>query len=118
VTIRDSLERELAAAMRRRDSSVVAVLRSAISAIANAQAVPTQVEEGTAEAGSVHFAGAAHGIGAAEAARLTLTEEQQRAIITGEVTELSAHVHRLESLGRPEESAATRRALRILTRLL
>lgn len=117
VTIQESLQRELTEAIRRRDTSVVAVLRSALSALANAQAAPTSNDANTAT-GSRHFAGAVSGLGAAEVERLTQGEEQQRTIIADEVAELSAHVGRLDSLCRRDEADAARRALQILTGVL
>lgn len=104
--------------MRRRDTSVVAVLRSALSAIANAEAAPTPGNADTGTTGSVHVAGAVQGLGAAEVERHTRTEEQQRAIVAAEVAELSAHVERLNSLCRPDDADAARRGLQILTGIL
>jgi uncharacterized protein len=103
--------------MRRRDTAVVAALRSALSAIANAEAA-TPVDPGTSTTGSIHFAGSASGLGAAEVERLTRTEEQQRAIVIAEAAELSGHVERLNRLCRQDEADAARRALQILTRIL
>ena len=103
--------------MRRRDTAVVAALRSALSTIANAEAA-SPVDTDTSTTGSIHFAGAAPGLGAAEVERLTRTEEQQRAIVTAEVAELSAHVERLNRLCRQDEADAARRALEILAQIL
>ena len=104
--------------MRRRDASVVAVLRSALSAIANAEAVPSPDGPDTSTTGSIHFAGAVPGLGTAETERHTRTEAQQRAIVAGEAAELSAHADRLGSLCRQDEADAARRALLILRRIL
>ncbi len=104
--------------MRMRDIQVVAALRSALSALANAEAVAGSSETDTTAVGSVHFAGAESGLGAAEIERLSLTEEQELTILSREVAELSAHVERLRRLCRFDEADATQRALEVLTRVI
>ncbi|MEZ5157928.1 MAG: hypothetical protein R2687_03755 [Candidatus Nanopelagicales bacterium] len=113
MSIGEQLRDQLAVAMRRRDTAVVAAIRSAMSAIANAQAVPT-VDPSRTTAESEHFAGSTAGLGAAEAQRLTLTEQQQRSILAGEVAQLLEHVHRLDRLCRRDEADGVRRAVQTL----
>lgn len=115
--VRDALQVELAAAMRRRDSAVVSVLRIALSELANAQAQPP-TEMQTSTTGSVHVAGAAAGPGAAEAPRIHRSEDQQRAIVADELAALTGHVERLAGLCRWEEADAARRAAQALGRIL
>jgi uncharacterized protein len=117
VGIRDSLDAELAAAMRRRDTAVVSAVRSALSALANAEAVPIH-DHADPLTGTTHVAGAAEGLGAVEAERATRTEEQQRAIVAVEVAELAGHVERLTRLCRRDEADGARRGLTTLTRIL
>jgi uncharacterized protein YqeY len=113
MSIGEQLRDQLAVAMRRRDTAVVAAIRSAMSAIANAQAVPT-VDPSRTTAESEHFAGSTAGLGAAEVERLTLTEQRQRSILAGEVAQLLEHVHRLDRLCRRDEADGVRRAVQTL----
>lgn len=81
-SIRDLLRRALTEAMRARDRAAVSAYRQTMAAIDNAEAVPIDV---MARAGAVE---AAVGLGAAEAARRTLTEDEIRAIVATEIDEL------------------------------
>ncbi len=62
-------------------------MRTVLAALENAEAVPTD-PGGSAVATSEHVAGASVGVGAAEAERRTLSQEDERAIVAGEVTDL------------------------------
>jgi hypothetical protein len=104
--------------MRRRDTPVVAALRSTLSALANAEAAPASGDTDTSSPESVHFAGSTRGLGAAEVERLTRTEDQQRTIVAAEIAELTHHAERLNTLCRRDEADAARRAARILGGLL
>lgn len=115
--IRDALKAELAQAMRRRDTVVSRTLRTALSELDNAQAPPA-VDVPTSTSGSVHVAGAVHGLGAAEVPRIHRSEEQQRAIVATELAEISGHAERLTSLCRHEEADSARRAAEALSRAL
>lgn len=117
VAIEEGLQAELAAAMRRRDTAVVAVLRSASAALANAQSRPpdtsTPVPDGTA-----HVAGASAGLRSTEVPRLVLDEDERRAILSDEAAELAGHVDRLTRLCRLDEADGARRGLTVLRGLL
>jgi hypothetical protein len=117
VSLHDSLDAELAAALRGRDRAVASAVRSALSALANAEAVPVAAELDT-RGGTEHFAGSVAGLGAVEVARSPLTEEQQRAIVAGEVAELNGHAERLVRLCRRDEADGARRAAQVLNRVL
>ena len=102
----------LRAAMRRRDAGVVAALRTALSAVANAEAAPPADPPDPASDAkliSQHFAGAAQGLGATEVARSELTEAQVRAIVTREHADLLEHAEGLARIGREDEAEAARR---------
>jgi uncharacterized protein len=116
--IRTRMRRALTAAMKARDRSAVTALRSALAAIDNAEAVdPANTPPATARQpgpgkappgegrlptakvpsagdgdppGKGRIAGAALGVGAAEAERLTLTPAETQAIVREEVTERQA----------------------------
>lgn len=104
--------------MRRKDTSVVAAVRSTLSTLANAEATPQAGTTDTSAAGSIHFAGAIHGVGGAEVERRTLTEKEQRNLVAAEAAELSHHADRLSTLCRRDEADAARRASRILSGIL
>lgn len=117
LTLRDSLQAALASAMRERDGAVVAAVRSALSAVANAEAVsaPDSLPSAT---GSVHVAGAVQGLGTAETRRAVISERRQRELVAAEAAELAEHATRLEASGRHEEARAAQRAARVLRELL
>ncbi len=110
--LRAVLRRDLIVAMKAREPDAVAALRTAIAAIDNAEAVPVPAADQATN--SAHFAGARAGIGAAEAARLDLDDNQQRAILRDQVTGYTAEAGRYEALG--QQAAADR--LRAQARLL
>lgn len=104
--------------MRRRDSAVVAVLRSALAALANAQAGPHDGSLAAAHDGTVHVAGATSGLRSTEAPRIMLDEHEQRSILADEAAELAGHVDRLTRLCRLDEADGARRGLTVLRGLL
>jgi hypothetical protein len=115
VAIETSLRDELAAAMRRRDAAVVAVLRTTLAALANAEAAPAPEPDPQASpADSIHVAGATRGLGATEVQRRTLTDEDRRAIVAREAAELAGRVEQLTRLCRRDEADGARRGLQVL----
>lgn len=80
--IRTVLRTRLTAAMKARDASTMAAYRSALSAIANAEALPvdTMPAAGAIESSAV-------GVGATEATRRHLTEDDLREIVLAEIDE-------------------------------
>jgi hypothetical protein len=79
--------------MRARDRAAVSAIRSALAAVANAEAVPVEPRGNPPTAGPV--AKSAVGLGAAEVARLELSEDDVRSILHAEVT---AHLQAAEHL--------------------
>jgi uncharacterized protein len=111
--IRARLRRALGQAMRARDVTAVSALRSALSAIGNAEAV----DPGSGRpvgSGSEYFAGAAPGLGAGEAERRGLTEEEAIAIVRAEADEREAAAREYERGGRAEAAASLRRGAECL----
>lgn len=109
---------ELAAAMRRRDAAVVAVLRTTLAALANAEAAPPpERDPQTSPADSIHVAGATRGLGATEVQRRTLTDDDRRAIVAREAAELSGRVEQLTRLCRRDEADGARRGLLVLGKI-
>jgi len=106
------LRRSLREAMRARDMVAVSALRSALAAIANAEAVP--VSEGATPTSSPHFAAAAAGLGAAEAQRRELTEAEAGQIVQTEIAERLAAAAGYERGGHAEQAGQLRREAQAL----
>ena len=89
--LRVALRSRLTAAMRDRDRQTTAVLRSAVAAIENAEAVPVvdlPVSTTSASTTSAEVAGSALGVGASEAPRRDLDAAAERAVVLAEVAAL------------------------------
>ncbi len=80
----EQMRADLTAAMKARDTEAVRVLRTALAAVANAEAQPADDAGPASLTVSGGIAGAADGLGAAEAERRTLTEDDVRAILRAE----------------------------------
>ncbi len=96
MSIRVRLQERLTTALKTRDRAAASVYRTALSAIANAEAVPVDTMP---PAGAIELA--ALGVGAGDAPRRHLTEAEQRGIVAAEVAELIAAAAQL-SPGRAE----------------
>jgi uncharacterized protein len=124
--IRSRLRRALTEALKARDAAAVSALRSALSAIGNAEAVdpgavgPGAVGPGAGGSGrpgapgSVHFAGAVAGLGAAEAERRLLTEADVAALVRAEAAERDAAASQYERSGHAGQAAGMRQGTRAL----
>ncbi len=116
VELRATLRRDLTAAMKSRDADAVAMLRTAIAAIGNAEAVAAP---GAAPAAtSAHIAGARAGLGAAEAARRPLTAGELRAILQGQLTEYTREADRYAAHGQDAAAQRLRNQASLLSRYL
>ena len=114
--IKTRLRRALGVALKARDAGAVSALRSAMSAIGNAEAVdPASRPAGT---GSAHFAGTVAGLGAGEAQRRWLTEADADAIVRQEAAEREAAAGEYERGGRAAEAARLREGARALMAVL
>ena len=111
--LREALRRDLARAMKARETDAVSALRTVIAAIDNAEAVQAP-DEGPATT-SGHIAGARPGLGAAEAARRDLTGGQQRAILRDQITGCTTEADRYEALGQHDAARRLRDQARLLT---
>jgi uncharacterized protein YqeY len=103
-------------AMKAREPDAVAALRTAIAAIDNAEAVPAP--EASQAANSSHIAGARAGLGAAEAARLDLSDREQQAILRDQITGYTAEADRYEALGQPDAANRLRAQASVLSAYL
>jgi uncharacterized protein len=109
------LRRALTRALRARDSDAVSALRSALSAIGNAEAVdPGDQGPGRPDASSAHFAGAVAGLGAAEVRRRHLTEAGVAAVVRAEAAEREAAASQYELSGHAGQAEGLRQGTRAL----
>lgn len=115
--MRTNLRAELTAALKARDRAAIAALRSALAAIENAEAVPVDAPP-AGTSGNEHVAGASLGVGAAEAERRLLTEEQVREIVAAEVRERTEAAAEYQRLGQPETAARLQAEAAVLSRVL
>ncbi len=109
------LRADLLTARKARDTTATAVLRSTLSAIANAEALPVAEAALSAEG---PIAGAASGVGATEAARRDLTDDDVRGIITDEQTERLSAATDMESHGAGEKAEQLRAEAELLAAYL
>jgi uncharacterized protein len=86
--LRAALRTRLTVAMRERDRAAVSVLRNAVAAIENAEAVPVPVTAPHLPTGSADVALAAVGLGVTEAERHRLDDAAERSAVAGEVGSL------------------------------
>jgi uncharacterized protein len=100
--LRVVLRSRLTAAMRERDRAAVSVLRTAVAAIENAEAVPT--DEGAAVTTSADVAGAAIGLGVTEGERRPLDDPAERSIVLAEVRSLTEAEVAFAAAGRTEQA--------------
>jgi uncharacterized protein len=111
------LQTALIQALSSRDVVAAAALRSALSAIANAEAVPP-ADASSRRTSSEHVAGAVAGLGATEAPRHELAEADIAAIVTTEITDRRSAAAEYERLGRADQFERLRREAEILANLL
>jgi uncharacterized protein YqeY len=110
-TMRDAL----LAARKQRDATRVSALRSALSAIDNAE-TPDAAPVGTEASEAI--AGAVVGLGAAEVARRELSDAQIRDLVRAEIDERLAAAEQVTSGGHTERAATLRAEAAVLTDLL
>jgi hypothetical protein len=105
--IRDRMRAALPAAMKARDTATVSVLRSALAAIENAEAVELP-EAPSPIIGDGAIAGAAVGLGATEVARRNLTETQVADIVRTEIADRRHAATGYERVGRDDNARKLR----------
>lgn len=112
--IRARLHDALGDAIRSRDAAAVSALRSALAAIANAEAVPPD-PAGSPVASGPHVAGAVAGLAAAEAQRRRLSEADVEQIVRSEAAERLTAAEEYERGGRADRADRLRREAAVLT---
>jgi len=109
--VRASMRTALKEAMRSRDKLAVNALRSGLSAIDNAEAVPA---EPTTFGDESPIAGATVGLGSTEAARRELTLEDVRTVLQAEIEERQRAAVEIEGAGHPDRAGDLRREAAVL----
>lgn len=109
---RIDLRARLIAARKSKDSVSTAAIRSALSAIDNAETPDVPLPRAGAIADS------AHGLGAAEVARRCLTEDQIRELIQAEADERRAAAEHLRSAGHDDRAEQVQAEAAVLRELL
>lgn len=110
---RDTLREALLTARKDRDAVRVSALRSALSAIDNAEAVEARVEAPS----SATIAGGVVGLGAAEVARRELSDAHIRELMRAEIDERSTAANAVEA-SHTERAADLRAEAAVLRDLL
>jgi uncharacterized protein YqeY len=110
--VRARLRLALTGALRARDAIAVSALRSALSAIGNAEAV----DPGPAAAGAdgPYVAGAATGLGATEARRRSLSPAEAEQVVRAEAGERQRAAGEYERAGHADQAGRLRREARVL----
>ena len=115
--VRQRLELALREALRARDQVARSALRSALSAIDNASAVPAGPAPAPG-AGGPHFAGAVAGLGAGEAERRSLSEAEVEGIVRMEVADRRAAARDYDQAGRRDRADRLRREADVLASVI
>jgi uncharacterized protein len=108
VDARERLRLALRDALRARDTIAVSALRSALSAIGNAEAVQAG-RPVPAGADNPHVAGAVSGLGAGEVARRALSAADIDRILRAEIRERQAAAREYERSGHADRAGQLRR---------
>lgn len=117
--VREQLRAALAGAMKEKDAVAVAALRSALAAIANAEAVPAGEATGsTAAAQSETIAGAVVGLRASELDRRRLTGHEVADLVRAEIAERRAAADLFDGAGQRARAARLRAEADVLSRHL
>lgn len=112
--MRETLRAGLTAAIKARDRTAIAALRSALAAIDNAGAVPQEPSSGTVP-GTEHVAGSAIGVGTSEVAPRHLGDAELRSIVEQEVYERLAAAAQYDQLGNGDAAARLRAEAEVLS---
>ncbi|MGA5545673.1 glutamyl-tRNA amidotransferase [Mycobacterium sp. NPDC051198] len=112
---RDRLRESLQSARKARDTISTAAVRSALSAIDNAE-TPQADQTDTRIGGTI--AGAVSGVGSTEVARRVLSDEEVRDLIQAEVDERLSAANEYIANGHHERASELQSEAAVLTRVL
>ena len=110
--LRARLRRALTDAMKQRDRTAVTALRTALSAIDNAEAVARP--EPPSDVGSGAIAGAVHGVGRSEAVRRNLTEGEILDVVLDQIDERDQAADEYERVGQLDRANLLRAEAAVL----
>ncbi|WP_031515610.1 GatB/YqeY domain-containing protein [Streptomyces sp. NRRL F-5123] len=113
-TLQKRLRAALPAAMRARDKATLALLRSTLAAIENAEAVELTDVPG----GSLAIERTPVGPGAAEAVRRELTEADVERIVRAELAEREAAAQAYDQAGQPAQAEQLRAGVAVVAAYL
>jgi uncharacterized protein YqeY len=113
--LRTRLRQDLRAAMKAQRRDEMAVLRSLIAAIDNAESVDVSPYV-PPPVSSEHVAGVQPGLGAADAERRSLSERDLQRVVEAELWERDAQAERLELLGRTDDASRLRNEAALIAR--
>jgi uncharacterized protein YqeY len=124
-TWREALRAQLLTARKERDQTRVSALRSALSAIDNAETPDAETPDAQTPHGTTlvatpngTIAGAVTGLGCTEVARRQLTDAQIRALLRAEVDERRKAAEQLADNGAEDRAAAVRSEADVLSAVL
>ena len=100
LNVRDRLRTALSAALKQRDAPLVAVLRATLAALDNAEAVPIQ----DYDHGSLALEQTPTGVGAREATRRELSDEDIERLVRAEMDERQSAAWVYERAGQHERA--------------
>ena len=110
--VRDRLQAGLVAAMKAKDRVAVAAIRSALAAVANAEAVPGAAP--TTAGGTMHVAGAERGVGAGDVPRRELSELDVVDLVDTEIADRRAHADEYDTHGQSDAAERLRAEAAVL----
>ncbi len=113
--LRQRISTALRAAMLAQDRIAVSALRSALAALANAEAVRTDPDADTPNAPThPRLAGTTAGVGATDVERRVLDDDEQRRIVQAEIDERLAAASQSDMGGRPDRGVQLRAEAEVL----
>lgn len=113
--LRDELRHGLTAAIRARDAPAVSALRSALAAVANAEAVDTAAAP-PPRTSHPTVAGSAAGLGAADVERRALTQAEVLSLVQTEIDERLDAAEELARAGQQDRAERLRAEAEVLSR--
>jgi uncharacterized protein YqeY len=114
-SLRSAMQKALTAAMKERDRVAVNAIRSALAAIANAEAVEDSLAP-PAEPGII--IGGVRGLGRGEVPRRALTDDDARDIVRKVIAERRAAAAQYDELERHDDASRLRAEIDVLSRFV
>jgi uncharacterized protein YqeY len=116
--VQAELRRDLVRALKTRDEATAAALRSALAALANAEAVDAAEPRQATVGGHPTIAGSLVGVGAAEVDRRELAAAEMEAIVRAEVVERVEAAAEYRRLGHNDRATRLEEEADVLRRYL